>query len=50
MVDLPDSLMELNQMLRVREEVYSCRRPHQALGYLTPKALYQQTLTLERRS
>jgi len=49
-VDLPDSLKEVNQMLRDREDVYNCRRPHQALGYLTPKAFYQQTLTLERRS
>jgi len=29
-------------MLKAWEEVYNGVRPHQALGYLTPKAFYQQ--------
>lgn len=41
-VDLPDSLQELNEMLKAWEEVHNCYRPHQALGYLTPKAFYQR--------
>ena len=41
--DLPDSLEGVNKILRVWEEVYNCYRPHQALGYLTPKAFYQRS-------
>ena len=40
-VNLPDSLNEVNKMLRAWEDVYNCYRPHQALGYLTPRAFYQ---------
>lgn len=45
---LPYSLQEVNKMLRTWEGVHNCYRPHQALGYKTPKAFYQQLLTLER--
>ena len=41
--DLPDSLEGVNKMLKAWEEVYNCYRPHQALGYLTPKAFYQRS-------
>ena len=41
--DLPDSLEKVNKMLRAWEEVYNCYRPHQALGYLTPKAFYHRS-------
>ena len=41
-VDLPGSLKEVNQMLKAWEDVYNGYRPHQALGYLTPRAFYQQ--------
>ena len=41
--DLPDSLQEVNKMLRAWEEVYNSYRPHQALGNLTPKAFYHQS-------
>ena len=47
-VELPHSLWEINKMLRTWEEVHNCHRPHQALHYKTPKAFYQQLLTLER--
>ena len=40
--DLPDSLEEVNKMLKAWEEIYNGYRPHQALGYLTPRAFYQQ--------
>ena len=42
-VDLPDSLKEVNQMLKAWEDIYNRYRPHQALGYLTPMAFYQQS-------
>jgi len=42
-VDLPDSLKEVNQMLKAWEDIYNGYRPHQALGYLTPMAFYQQS-------
>jgi putative transposase len=45
---LPHSLQEINKMLRTWEGVHNCYRPHQALGYKTPNAFYQQLLTLER--
>lgn len=41
-IDLPDSLDKLREMLRAWEEVYNGYRPHQALGYKTPKASYQE--------
>jgi len=41
-VGLPHSLKEINKILKAWEEVYNGVRPHQALGYLTPKAFYQQ--------
>jgi len=43
-VDLPDTIGELRQKLRAWETVYNTRRPHQALGYQTPKAFYQRWL------
>jgi transposase InsO family protein len=43
-VDLPDSLQELREMLRAWEEVYNGYRPHQALGYLTPREFYHRWL------
>lgn len=46
--ELPHSLQEINKMLRTWEGVHNCYRPHQALGYKTPNAFYQQLLTLER--
>ena len=45
--DLPGSLKELNERLRAWEEVYNGYRPHQALGYLTPKAFYHRWLALQ---
>jgi len=45
---LPHSLQEINKMLRTWEGIHNCYRPHQALGYKTPNAFYQQLLTLER--
>ena len=41
-VDLPDSIKEVNKKLRAWERIYNTYRPHQALGYLTPSAFYQQ--------
>lgn len=41
-VDLADSLQELREMLRAWEAAYNGYRPHQALGYPTPKAFYQK--------
>jgi len=46
--DLPLSLTGINKALRTWERVHNCIRPHQALGYLTPKAFYQRHLALER--
>ena len=46
-VDLPDTIGELRQKLRAWEVVYNTRRPHQALGYLTPQAWYRQWLTTQ---
>jgi transposase InsO family protein len=46
--ELPHSLQKVNKMLRTWEAVHNCYRPHQALGYKTPKAFYQQLLALER--
>lgn len=43
-IDLPDSLEELRVKLRAWEKVYNGYRPHQALGYLTPKAFYEKWL------
>ncbi len=42
--DLPETIGELRQKLRAWETVYNTVRPHQALGYLTPAAYYQQWL------
>jgi len=47
-VQLPTTLAEVNKILKTWEEVHNCYRPHQALGYKTPRAFYQQLLTLER--
>ena len=46
--DLSLSLTGINKALRTWERVHNCIRPHQALGYLTPKAFYQRHLALER--
>ena len=35
-VDLPDTIPELNRLLQDWERVYNTIRPHQALGYRTP--------------
>jgi len=40
--DLPDTMEEVNEMLKAWEWVHNCYRPHQALRYLTPQAFYQQ--------
>ncbi len=44
-VELPDTIEELRQKLRAWEAVYNTKRPHQALGYLTPKGYYDQWLS-----
>jgi transposase InsO family protein len=41
-IDLPDTIPELNRLLQDWERVYNTIRPHQALGYLTPLAFLQQ--------
>jgi transposase InsO family protein len=41
-VDLPDSLKELNEMLRAWEQVHNCCRPHQALEYKTPQRFLEE--------
>ena len=41
-IDLPDTLAQLRERLRVRETVYNTIRPHQALGQRTPWEFYQQ--------
>jgi transposase InsO family protein len=46
-VDLPETIGELRQKLRAWEVVYNTRRPHQALGYVTPQAWYHQWLTTQ---
>ncbi len=46
-VELPDTIGELRQKLRAWEVVYNTQRPHQALGYQTPGAWYQQWLTTQ---
>ena len=46
-VALPDTIGELRQKLRAWETVYNTRRPHQALGYLTPAAYYKQWLATQ---
>jgi len=51
-VDLPDTLPQLNRLLLQWERVYNTIRPHQALGYLTPAAFLKQLDTshfIERR-
>ena len=48
-VDLPDSLKKVNQMLRAWKEVYNCYRPHRALGYLPPKEFHQNWLNNHQR-
>ena len=35
-IDLPDTILELNRLLQDWERVYSAIRSHQALGYRTP--------------
>jgi transposase InsO family protein len=51
LVEVPETIGELRQKLRAWETVYNTTRPHQALGYLTPKAYYDQWLArqAERR-
>ena len=41
-VQLPNSLKEVNRELRRWENVHNCYRPHQALGYKTPKAFFEK--------
>jgi putative transposase len=41
-VQLPNSLKEVNRELRRWENVHNCYRPHQALGYKTPKAFLEK--------
>ena len=41
-IDLPDTIPELNRLLQHWERVYNTIRPHQALAYLTPAAFLQQ--------
>lgn len=48
-LDPPASIEELRQKLRAWETVYNTQRPHQALGYLTPLAFYQQWLATHAR-
>ena len=51
LVELPETIGELRQNLRAWEVVYNTRRPHQALGQLTPETFYQRWLEqqMERR-
>ena len=51
LVELPETIGELRQKLRAWEVVYNTRRPHQALGQLTPETFYQRWLEqqMERR-
>lgn len=44
--ELPTDLTELNRALLVWNHRYESRRPHQALGYLTPDQFYSNWLTL----
>ncbi len=48
-LDPPASIEELRQKLRAWETVYNTQRPHQALGYQTPLAFYQQWLATHAR-
>ena len=48
-LDPPASIEELRQKLRAWETVYNMQRPHQALGYQTPLAFYQQWLATHAR-
>jgi transposase InsO family protein len=41
-IDLPDTVAELNRLLQDWERVYNTIRPHQSLGYLTPLAFLRQ--------
>jgi putative transposase len=41
-IDWPDTLMELRRQLYSHQLVYNTVRPHQSLGYLTPRAVLQQ--------
>lgn len=45
--ELPETIGELRQKLRAWETVYNTRRPHQALGYLTPAAYYNAWLSTQ---
>jgi len=40
-VQLPTNWAQVNRALRAWEEVHNCYRPHQALGYMTPKSFLQ---------
>ena len=42
MADLPWSVPELNQHALAWERVYNTVRPHQALGYKTPKQFLEE--------
>jgi len=46
-VELPDTLVQLRERMRVGEAVYSTVRPHQALGQGTPWEFYQQWLATQ---
>lgn len=41
-VDLPDTIPELNRLLQDWERVYNTIRPHQALGYKTPQQFLEE--------
>jgi transposase InsO family protein len=47
--DLPWSVAELNQHALVWEQVYNTLRPHQALGYKTPKQFLEELPDLSGR-
>lgn len=50
MLDPPDSIAELQKMLRAQEVIYNTIRPHQALGQQTPKQFYDSwVLACEER-
>jgi transposase InsO family protein len=47
--DLPADLRGLDRKLQAWNHTYETVRPHQALGYLTPEAFYQQWQHLHPR-
>jgi len=38
------TIAEVRRLLRTREDVHNCYRPHQALAFLTPQAFHQQCI------